>query len=30
MDKNGIPVAPDNIEKQTEYVFESIAIILKE
>jgi len=30
MDKNGIPVAPDNIEKQTEYVFEYISSILKE
>ena len=30
MDKDGNPVAPDNIEKQTEYVFESLQTILKE
>ncbi len=30
MDKNGVPVAPDNIEKQTEYIFESISTILIE
>lgn len=30
MNKDGIPVFPDNIEKQTEYVFESIQKILIE
>ena len=30
MDKDGNPVAPDDIEKQTEYVFESLQTILKE
>lgn len=30
MDKDGNAVAPDNIEKQTEFVFESIQNILKE
>jgi 2-iminobutanoate/2-iminopropanoate deaminase len=30
MDKDGKPVAPDNIEKQTIYVFESLGAILKE
>lgn len=30
MDKNWIPVAPWNIEKQTEFVFESITTILAE
>lgn len=30
MDKDGNPVAPDDIEKQTIYVFESLQTILKE
>jgi len=30
MDENGIAVAPDDIKKQTEYVFESIQRILNE
>ena len=30
MDKDGNPVAPDNIEKQTEFVFENIQTILAE
>ena len=30
MDKNGNPVAPNDIEKQTEYVFKSLQIILQE
>lgn len=30
MDKKGNPVAPSDIEKQTEYVFESLQTILRE
>lgn len=30
MDKDGNPVAPDNIQKQTEYIFENIKKILNE
>ena len=29
MDKNGVPIAPNDIEKQTVYVFENINKILK-